>query len=152
MTLLWWHWVALGLGLALLELALFSFFVIWFALGAVLTGIVLLALPGLGFVAQMLLWTIASVAMTIVWFKYFRNASRTRAGQADEALGESGVLVRAIEPLGIAGAASGRGEVRFQKPVMGADVWPCIADEAIAVGARVKVVAVDGQLLKVCKS
>jgi membrane protein implicated in regulation of membrane protease activity len=152
MTLLWWHWVALGLGLALVELALFSFFVIWFALGAVLTGIVLLALPGLGFVAQMLLWTIASVAMTIVWFKYFRNASRTRAGQADEALGESGVLVRAIEPLGIAGAASGRGEVRFQKPVMGADVWPCIADEAIAVGARVKVVAVDGQLLKVCKS
>lgn len=152
MTLLWWHWVALGLGLALVELALFSFFVIWFALGAVLTGIVLLALPGLGFVAQMLLWTIASVAMTVVWFRYFRNASRTRAGQADEALGESGVLVRAIEPLGIAGAASGRGEVRFQKPVMGADVWPCIADEAIAVGARVKVVAVDGQLLKVSKS
>ena len=152
MTLLWWHWVALGLGLALVELALFSFFVIWFALGAVLTGIVLLALPGFGFVAQMLIWTIASVAMTVVWFRYFRNASRTRAGQADEALGESGVLVRAIEPLGIAGAASGRGEVRFQKPVMGADVWPCIADEAIAVGARVKVVAVDGQLLKVSKS
>lgn len=152
MALLWWHWVALGLGLALLELALFSFFVIWFALGAVLTGIVLLVLPGLGFVAQMLLWTIASVAMTIIWFKYFRNASRTHAGQADEALGESGVLVRAIEPLGIVGAASGRGEVRFQKPVMGADVWPCIADEAIAVGARVKVVAVDGQLLKVSKS
>lgn len=152
MTLLWWHWVALGLGLALVELALFSFFVIWFALGAVLTGIVLLALPGLGFVAQMLLWTIASMAMTVVWFRYFRNASRTRAGQADEALGETGVLVRAIEPLGIAGAASGRGEVRFQKPVMGADVWPCIADEAIAVGARVKVVAVDGQLLKVSQS
>jgi membrane protein implicated in regulation of membrane protease activity len=151
MTLFWWHWVALGLGLALVELALFSFFVIWFALGAVLTGIVLLVMPGLGFVTQMLLWTIASVAMTVVWFRYFRNASRTRAGQADEALGETGVLVRAIEPLGIAGAASGRGEVRFQKPVMGADVWPCIADEAIAVGARVKQVAVDGQLLKVGK-
>lgn len=125
---------------------------IWFALGAVLTGIVLLVMPGFGFVAQMLIWTIASVAMTVVWFRYFRNASRTRAGQADVALGETGVLVRAIEPLGIAGAASGRGEVRFQKPVMGADVWPCIADEAITVGARVKVVAVDGQLLKVSKS
>lgn len=152
MTLLWWHWIVVGLGLALVELALFSFFVIWFALGAVLTGIALLVLPGLGFVAQMLIWTIASVAMTVVWFRYFRNASRTRAGQADVALGETGVLVRAIEPLGTAGAASGRGEVRFQKPLLGADVWPCIADEAIAAGTRVKVVAVDGQLLKVSKS
>lgn len=149
LTLLWWHWIVLGLGLALVELALFSFFVIWFALGAVLTGIVLLLLPALGFAAQMLIWTVASVVMTVLWFKYFRNASRTRAGQADGALGEIGVLVRAIEPLSV---SSLRGEVRFQKPIMGADAWPCIADEAIAAGERVKVVAVDGQLLKVAKS
>jgi hypothetical protein len=149
LTLLWWHWMVLGLGLALLELALFSFFVIWFALGAVFTGIVLLLLPALGFAAQMLVWTVASVVMTVLWFKYFRNASRTSAGQADGALGEIGVLVRAIEPLSV---SSLRGEVRFQKPIMGADAWPCIADEAIAAGERVKVVAVDGQLLKVAKS
>jgi membrane protein implicated in regulation of membrane protease activity len=148
MTLLWWHWMVLGLGLALVELALVSFFVIWFALGALFTGIVLLLLPALGFPAQILIWTLASVAMTVLWFKYFRNASRTRAGQADGALGEIGVLVRAIEPLGV---SSLRGEVRFQKPVMGADVWPCLADEAIAAGERVKVMAVDGQLLKVGK-
>ena len=30
----WWHWVLGGLGLVLLELALPSFFVIWFGLGA----------------------------------------------------------------------------------------------------------------------
>jgi membrane protein implicated in regulation of membrane protease activity len=149
LTLLWWHWMVLGLGLALVELALFSFFVIWFALGAVFTGIVLLLLPTLGFAAQMLIWTLASVAMTVLWFKYFRNANRTQVGQADGALGEVGVLVRAIEPLGV---SSLRGEVRFQKPIMGADVWPCLADEAIAAGERVKVVAVDGQLLKVAKS
>jgi len=138
-----------GLGLALVELAVPSFFVIWFALGALFTGVVLLALPTIGFTAQMLVWTVASVAMTVLWFKYFRNASRTRVGQADGALGEIGVLVRAIEPLGV---SSLRGEVRFQKPIMGADVWPCIADEAIAAGERVKVVAVDGQLLTVAKS
>lgn len=149
LTLLWWHWMVLGLGLALVELALFSFFVIWFALGALFTGIILLLLPTLGFAAQMLIWTVASVVMTVLWFKYFRNANRTHVGQADGALGEIGVLVRAIEPLGV---SSLRGEVRFQKPVMGADVWPCLADESIAAGERVKVVAVDGQLLKVAKS
>jgi hypothetical protein len=148
LTLLWWHWMVLGLGLALVELALVSFFVIWFALGAVFTGIVLLLLPTLGFAAQMLIWTLASVVMTVLWFKYFRNANRTQVGQADGALGEIGVLVRAIEPLGV---SSLRGEVRFQKPIMGADVWPCLADEAIAAGERVKVVAVDGQLLKVAR-
>lgn len=141
--------MVLGLGLALVELALPSFFVIWFSLGALFTGVVLLALPTIGFPAQILIWTLASVAMAVLWFKYFRNVSRTRAGQADEALGEIGVLVRAIEPLDV---SSLRGEVRFQKPVMGADAWPCIADESIAAGERVKVVAVDGQLLKVAKS
>jgi len=84
--------------------------------------------------------------MTALWFKVFRDkAERTRSGQADEALGEIGVLVRAVRPFE-------KGEVRFQKPVMGAEVWPCLADEAIAAGERVKVVAVDGQLLKVGKS
>jgi membrane protein implicated in regulation of membrane protease activity len=47
------------------------------------------------------------------------------------------------------GNPSGRGEVRFQKPLMGADTWPCLADEAITAGTRVKVLGVDGQFLKV---
>jgi membrane protein implicated in regulation of membrane protease activity len=149
MELVWWHWVVIGLGLGLLELFVASFFVIWFGLGALLVGVVLLISPGMAFSAQILLWTAASVAMTVFWFKFLRkDGGKTRSGQADEALGEIGVLVRAVEPLGI---ESARGEVRFQKPVMGSDVWPCLADEAIAAGERVRVLAVDGQILKVGK-
>ena len=165
MELAWWHWMVLGLGLGLLELFVASFFVIWFGLGALLVGVAMLAFPAMAFSAQILLWTAASVAMTVFWFKYLRKVAlqRNAAGlifahnhpsgvtepcQADEALSEIGVLVRAVEPLGI---ESARGEVRFQKPVMGADVWPCLADEAIAAGTRVRVLAVDGQILKVAK-
>ena len=149
MELDWWHWMVIGLGLGLLELFIASFFVIWFALGALLVGVALLAIPEMAFSAQILLWTAASVAMTVLWFKILRkDAGKTRSGQADEALGEIGVLVRAVEPLGI---ESARGEVRFQRPVMGSDVWPCLADEAIAAGQRVRVLAVDGQILKVGK-
>ncbi|PKO84054.1 MAG: hypothetical protein CVU17_05610 [Betaproteobacteria bacterium HGW-Betaproteobacteria-11] len=144
MELLWWHWVVLGLMLGLAEIAVPSFFIIWFGLGALLVGLVLLLVPGLSFSAQVLLWTLASVAMTVLWFKVFRNAGKTRSGQADEVLGEIGVLTHAVEPFA-------RGTVRFQKPVLGSDVWPCLADEAIAAGERVKVLAVDGQLLKVGK-
>ena len=149
MDLAWWHWMVLGLALGLLELAVPSFFIIWFGLGALLVGMAMLAVPGIAFSGQVMLWTAASVAMTVLWFKVFRREDgKTRSGQADEALGEIGVLVRAVEPLGV---SSARGEVRFQKPVMGSDVWPCLADEAIPAGARVRVLAVDGQLLKVGK-
>ena len=149
MELAWWHWMVLGLGLGLLELAVPSFFIIWFGLGALLVGVAMLVVPEIAFTTQILLWTAASVLMTMLWFKVFRrDDGKTRSGQANEALGEIGVLVRAVEPLGV---ASARGEVRFQKPVMGSDVWPCLADEAIAAGERVRVLAVDGQLLKVGK-
>ena len=149
MELVWWHWIVLGLGLGLVELLIPSFFVIWFGLGALLVGVAMLVEPTLAFSTQVLLWTLASVVMTVFWFKVLRNdADKTRSGQADEVLGEIGILVRAVEPLGV---ASARGEVRFQKPILGADTWPCLADEAIAAGARVKVLAVDGQILKVGK-
>ncbi len=149
MDLAWWHWMVLGLALGLLELAVPSFFIIWFGLGALLVGVAMLAAPGIAFSGQVMLWTAASVAMTVLWFKVFRREDgKTRSGQADEALGEIGVLVRAVEPLGV---SSPRGDVRFQKPVMGSDVWPCLADEAIAAGERVRVLAVDGQILKVGK-
>lgn len=149
MELAWWHWIVLGLGLGLLELFVASFFVIWFGLGALLVGVAMLLVPTMAFSTQILSWTVASVAMTVFWFKVLRkDGGKTRSGQADEALGEIGVLVRAVEPLGI---ESARGEVRFQKPVMGSEVWPCLADEAIEAGARVRVLAVDGQILKVGK-
>ncbi|MDO9271548.1 MAG: NfeD family protein [Rugosibacter sp.] len=149
MQILWWYWMVLGMGLALAELALFSFFIIWFAIGALLVGVALLVFPNLSFTAQVLLWTVASIVMTVLWFRFFRHANKTRSGQADEALGEIGVLVSAIEPVG---SSSGRGEVRFQKPIMGAERWACLADESIAAGTRVKVLAVDGQFLKVGKT
>jgi inner membrane protein len=149
MELAWWQWMVLGLGLGLLELVVPSFFIIWFGLGALLVGVAMVIVPGMAFSSQILLWTIASVLMTVLWFRVFRgDDGKTRSGQANEALGEIGVLVRAVEPLGV---ESARGEVRFQKPVMGSDVWPCLADEAIAAGERVKVLAVDGQILKVGK-
>ena len=149
MELAWWHWMVLGLGLGLVELAVASFFIIWFGLGALLVGDAMLVAPNMAFSTQILLWTAASVAMTALWFRVLRkDAGKTRSGQANEALGEIGVLVRAVEPLGV---NSARGEVRFQKPVMGSDVWPCLAEEAIAAGERVRVLAVDGQILKVGK-
>lgn len=142
----WWHWVVGAVAMALLELAIPAFVLIWFALGALLVALALLAFPLLELTAQLGIWLVISVVMVYSWFKVFKPGfHKTRVGTADaNVLGEIGLLARAVAPFE-------KGEVRFQKPLLGADAWPCIADSVIAAGERVKVIAVEGSLLKVDK-
>lgn len=146
MNLEWWHWVVGGIALILAELAIPAFFVIWFGLGALLVGLLTLILPGFSTTAQLSLWTVSSVAMVILWFRIFKPGyQKTRIGTAGgEAIGEIGLLVGAVAPFE-------RGRVRFQRPVLGAEEWECLAESAIAAGERVKVVAIEGSFLKVAK-
>lgn len=143
----WWHWVIVGMLLTLAELAVPAFYIIWFGLGALLVGLIVLLAPGLSVTAQIMLWIIASLTMVLLWFRVFKqNQNRTRSGTADgEAIGEIGLLVGAIVPFG-------KGKVRFQRPLLGSDEWVCLADEAIPAGERVRVVAVEGSFLKVAKN
>ncbi|TCL31488.1 regulator of protease activity HflC (stomatin/prohibitin superfamily) [Azotobacter chroococcum] len=115
----WWHWVVGGIVLILLELAIPAFFVIWFGLGALLVAGVLLLAGALSLTAQLLVWTLSSLAMTALWFGVFRPGRQTtRIGTAaGETIGEVGLLVSAVAPFE-------RGRVRFQKPILGAEEWP----------------------------
>ena len=142
----WWTWVVGGILLILAELAIPSFFIIWFGLGALLVGLLMLALPELSLTGQLLTWTAASLIMLVLWFRVFKqNLHKTRIGMADgEVLGEIGLLVHAVAPFE-------RGKVRFQRPLLGSEEWVCLADSAIAAGERVRVVAVEGSFLKVSK-
>ena len=147
MTLEWWHWEIAGIALVLLELAVPAFFVIWFGFGAMLVGLVLLLAPGLALSAQIGVWVLASVAMTVLWFRVFkRSQHKTLVGTAaGEVIGEIGLLVSAVAPFE-------RGKVRFQRPVLGAEEWVCMAESAIAAGERVRVVSVEGSYVKVAKA
>ncbi|HAF54906.1 MAG TPA: hypothetical protein DCL01_06765 [Thauera sp.] len=147
MILEWWHWEIAGLALVLLELAVPAFFVIWFGFGAMLVGLALLVAPGLALSAQIGLWVLASVAMTVLWFRVFRRSQhKTLVGTAaGEVIGEVGLLVSAVAPFE-------RGKVRFQRPVLGAEEWACMAESAIAAGERVRVVSVEGSFVKVAKA
>jgi inner membrane protein len=144
MELAWWHWMVLGMGLVVLEMLLPTFFLMWFGLGALLVGVVtLFAVPG--FPAQLVLWAVASLAMMGVWIRYFKVPDRTRAGRAKEGvLGITGLITRPV-------SEAGPGEILFQRPVLGADRWPVVADEPIPAGGKARVVDVLGQRLKVEK-
>lgn len=144
MELEWWHWAVGGIVLILAELALPAFVLIWFGLGALAMAFVMFVSPGLDMTMQLVCWLFISIALTGYWFKVFKPGShKTRIGMsAAEVIGEVGVLTKDVAPFA-------RGEVRFQKPTLGADVWPCIADAEIKSGERVKVLEVEGSLLKV---
>jgi inner membrane protein len=139
----WWHWAVAGIALILAELAVPAFVLVWFGLGAIVVALVV-AVAAIGLTMQLAVWLVVSVSLVFLWFRVFRpERHKTRVGMSEPAMiGEIGLLARDVAPFE-------KGEVRFQKPLLGADSWPCIADEAIKAGERVRVVAVEGSLLKV---
>lgn len=147
MQILWWHWIVLGIVLMLLELAVPSFFLVWFGLGALIVGGLLVFFPGVPFAFQILGWTLSSLIFVALWFKVFKpNIFKSRAGMARGSLiGEVGLVTRDIRPYE-------KGQVRFQKPILGDEVWESVAEEEIRVGERVRVLEVEGNTLKVSRA
>ena len=147
MTIEWWQWAVGGIVLILLELAIPAFFVIWFGLGALLVAAVLLVTGELSLTAQLLLWILTSLTMVGLWFRVFRPSQhKTLIGTASgEVIGEVGLLVGAVAPFE-------RGKVRFQKPILGAEEWACMAESTIPAGERVRVVSIEGSYLKVARA
>ena len=143
----YWYWLVFGMVLMLLELIVPSFTIFWFGLGAIVVGLLLLPAPGLDLTWQILAWVIASCAFAVFWFRILkpRMVDRTKAGIAREAVvGETGMVIRTPE-------GSGRGELRFAVPILGADSWPFICADEVAVGDRVMVQDVSGNTMMVKK-
>lgn len=146
-TFLYWHWLAFGMLLILAELFIPSFTIIWFGLGAILVGIILLVAPNITINWQLFLWAISSIGFTFLWFRFLKPlmADKTKAGLSREAaLGVSGQVIK----IPIEGE---RGVVRFSTPLLSSDEWPFICDQKVAAGDRVFVRDVSGNTLIVEK-
>ncbi len=145
--MLYWYWLVFGMILILLELAVPSFTIFWFGLGALVVGILLLLVPGISLTVQVLIWIVASVVFVIFWFKVLkpRMIDRTKAGVSMEAvLGETAMVTRIPE-------GARRGEIRFAVPMLGSDTWPFISVDEVVVGERVMVQDVSGNTMVVKK-
>ena len=147
LKLLYWYWLVFGMVLIIAELFIPSFTIFWFGLGAILVAGVLLMLPELAISWQLFTWAIASCILTFLWFKLLKPlmADRTKAGISWEAiLGESGQVITVPEQ-------EKRGIVRFTTPLLGADEWPFICEQDLAIGDRVIVKDISGNTLIVKK-
>lgn len=147
MQIEWWYWVVAGVTLLLCELAIPIFVLVWFGLSAIVVGILLAILPSISLTAQLSLWLLLSIALIVYWFRVFKpDQHKTRTGMSDNnVIGEVGLLTHAVAPFQ-------KGEARFQKPLLGSEVWTCISEEQIAAGERVRIVKVEGTLLTIAKA
>jgi hypothetical protein len=135
-----WHWWVLGLVLLILEIFTPGFFFMWMGISAGVVGVVLLLDPGLGWQYQLIIFAVLSVASVLVWRAWLRRhptpsdqpALNRRGAQH---LGRTFTLEGPI--------VNGRGRIRVDDTY-----WRAEGQDQPA-GARVRVVAVDGVVLKV---
>jgi membrane protein implicated in regulation of membrane protease activity len=142
-ALAWWHWVIFGLVLVVSEIIVPLFVVIWFGIAAIIVGLIDLIIF-LTLTTKISLWLLISIVLLTLWFKYFKKERTDPSGQPEFGLDSKGVVTKEITP-------TKRGEVVFEKPVLGSSTWQASSDEVIREGERVKIVEVLGQLLRVRK-
>lgn len=142
----WYHWAILGVVMVTSELLLPTLVLVWFGLGALVVALCLLVVPDMPLSTELIVWIVVSVSLVYAWFKVFQPwRHKTLAGRSSaQVIGEIGLLIADVAPFQ-------KSKVRFQMPIVGAEVWECVADEPIKVATRVKVVSVDGTILKVAK-
>lgn len=136
-----WHWFGLAAILGILEVALgTSFFLLWLALSAVMIAIILMLMPTLGWQYQLLIFAIGSLASISVWAMRLKHTSMqtnisTLNRRSEQYLNRVFILA---EPI-----INGRGKIQVD------DSFWIVEGPDLALGKRVRVVAVNGMILTV---
>lgn len=138
-----WHWWIFAFVLAILEIIVPGAFFIWFGLSSLVTGVVLLAIPSLGWEWQFVFWGVLGLVTVISWRVWMRaypnqsedNNSLNRRGQQ-----YIGQILELEEPI-----INGQGKAK-----LGDSVWRVSGPE-LGRGQKVRVVGTNGTILVVEK-
>lgn len=141
--LVFWHWFALAVVLGILDVTIgANFFFVWCGVSAALVGFLKLLIAGMTWEFQFLIFGIGVIASVFIWRAYLNKHPRVsdKPGlnqRSAQYIGRTFSLEEAI--------VNGRGKVRV------ADTLWIVSGEDLPVGTNVKVIAVDGTILKVEK-
>ncbi|MGB1868763.1 MAG: NfeD family protein [Porticoccaceae bacterium] len=146
LQMLYWHWLVLGVVLVVAEIFIPSFTILWFGLGALVVGVAAL-LFDIPLSMQVLIWTLFSVLFTVLWFKWVKpmmvDSSNSQAAR-ESAIGESGQVIKLP-------AGDTRGRLRFSTPILGKDEWEFSCETEVALGDRLHIQEISGNVLVVAK-
>ena len=146
LQMLYWHWLVLGILLVIAEIFIPSFTIMWFGLGAIMVGVLTLMVD-MNPTIQLLLWTLFSVDFTLLWFMIIKPKMdiRNNAGlERESSVGESGLVIKLP-------TETSNGKMRFSTPVLGQDEWSFSCDAEVALGDRLHIKEISGDLLVVVK-
>lgn len=138
-----WVWCGLGLVLLCAEMLLGTVYLLWLGIAAlVMAGLCALWVE-MPLALQALNYAVLSAAALAVMRKLEKRTPSLRVGQAQgEEIGREGVVFVAITP-------DQPGRIRFSQGLMGSREWVAYADTPVAEQQVARVVAVEGNSLRV---
>ncbi len=142
--LVFWHWFALAVILAILDVTIgANFFFVWCGLAAALVGVLKLIIPSMIWEVQFLIFGIGVMASLVIWRQYLKRKPRVtdQPGLNRRAERYIGRIFTIEEPI-----VNGRGKVRVD------DTTWRVEGQDLPEGTKVKVIGVDGTVLKVEKT
>ncbi|MFZ5723695.1 MAG: NfeD family protein [Pseudomonadota bacterium] len=139
-TVQYWHWLAFGLGLLLVDVLIAGATVLmWLGIAALVTGAAAFLLPGLiGWQAQLVLFAVTAVASVFLWRRFDKRkpgGPTVNVRRGAEHIGRVVTLEEAI--------VGGHGRVRID------DTLWAVRGGDLPSGSRVRITAQDGNVFDV---
>jgi len=135
-----WHWWIFAVALIILEILAPSFFALWLAIAAFVTGLALFLMPELQWQTQIFMFAVLSVISIIAWRRYYiKNPIETDQPmlnrRGEQYVGRVITLKMPIE--------DGQGKVQIDD-----STWKIEGDDCVA-GTKIKIVGVDNVVFQV---
>ena len=135
-------WLSLGGLLLAAEMLGGNGYLLWSGVAAVITGLVVWLVP-LGWEWQGVMFAVLTLLAAWLWSRWLRNRVK-RQKPADAQLNQRGQQLLGRRFTLETALVNGRGHVR-----VGDSSWPVIADDDLAAGSKVEVVAIEGITLHI---
>ena len=142
-----WVWAVLGIVLIAVEiLAIGTLYILWFGIAAICLAIVTWLFPNIPHAIQFIAFAILSIGSLAIWRRYYkRTDSSSAVGQSQgEEIGRIGTVMQTSGP-------AQNGLIRFTQGLMGSREWVAVSDEVIEINCQAKVIAVEGNTLRIAK-
>ena len=139
-----WIWGAIGLMLLTLEMGTGTVYILWFGIAALCVSIATWVLPNMSIAIQLLMFVALAFSSLAIWrLNYKKTATHSRVGQAQgEEIGRIGTIIEACSPIL-------SGKIIFTQGLMGSREWPAISNQTLTIGMQARVIAVEGNTLRI---
>lgn len=135
-----WQWWAIAILLIIVEILLPTFFALWMAVSAFLTGIALFLIPNMQWEYQIFLFALLAVTSLALWRFYYHKNPITTEQPSLNRRGEQyiGTIIALQAPI-----VGGNGQIKIDDTT-----WKIHGDDCTA-GTKVKITAVHRAVFQV---